>query len=160
MDTRTMRDLAAVVAAGAGVLLLAALSAGWFAVRVAVAGVVDIDVNASGWGQTGTVAGLLTIAMLISMISPLRHEGAVGFGQALTTALLGIGAFGFTIARALGGEASVTTPASAVQVHATLWPAYAGVALGAVMAGAATIALVLVSRGARAPSPMFRHSMT
>jgi len=34
MDRKTMRDLAAVVAAGAGVLLLATLSAAWFEVRV------------------------------------------------------------------------------------------------------------------------------
>jgi hypothetical protein len=157
MDKRTIRDVAAVVAAGAGVLLLAALSAGWYSVKVAVVGVVDINANASGWGQLGTAAGLLTIAMLISMIRPLRHEGAVSPAQALTTGLLGLGAFGFTVARALGGSASVTTSATAVQIHATLWPAYAGIALGAIVACAATVALVLVMGGARASSPMFEH---
>jgi hypothetical protein len=156
MDRRTARDIAAVVAAGAGVLLLAALSAGWFAVEVAVAGVIRIDVDASGWGRLGTVAGLLTIAMLIAMIGPLRHEGAVALPRAMTTALLALGAFGFTVARAMSGSATVNTTATAVQAHATLWPAYLGVALGALMACAATTALVLVMRGARDPSPIFR----
>ena len=154
MDKRTMRDVAAAVAAGFGVLLLADLSLGWYAVKVAVAGVVDIDVNAGGWGQFGTVAGLLTLAMLIYMIRPIRQDGAVSLVQAVVTAVLGLGAFGFTVARALNGSASVTTMATTVQVHSTLWPAYAGIALGAIMAGAVITALVLVMRGATAPSPV------
>jgi hypothetical protein len=152
MDKRTIRDVAAAVAAGFGVLLLADLSLGWYGVKVTVAGVVDIDVNAVGWGQFGTVAGLLTIAMLIYMIRPMRHEGAVSLTQAIVTAVLGLGAFSFTVARALNGSASVTTMTTTVQVHSTLWPAYAGIALGVVMAGAAITALVLVMLGARAPS--------
>jgi len=152
MDKRTIRDVAAAVAAGVGVLLLADLSLGWYGVKVAVAGVVNIDVNASGWGQLGTVAGLLTIAMLIYMIRPMRHEGAVSLTQAVVTAVLGLGAFGFTVARALNGSASVTTMTTTVQVHSTLWPAYVGIALGAIMAGAVITALVLVMRGATARS--------
>lgn len=154
MDKRTVRDVAAAVAAGVGVLLLADLSLGWYAVKVAVAGVINIDVNASGWGHFGTVAGLLTIAMLIYMIRPIRHDGAVSLAQAVVVAVLGLGAFGFTVARALNGSASVTTMTTTVQVHSTLWPAYAGIALGAIMAGAAITALVFVMRGARAPSPV------
>jgi len=152
MDKRTIRDVAAAVAAGAGVLLLADLSLGWYGVKVAVAGVVNIDVNASGWGQLGTVAGLLTLAMLIYMIRPMRHDGAVSLTQAVVTAVLGLGAFGFTVARALNGTASVTSMTTTVQVHSTLWPAYAGIGLAAIMAGAAITALVLVMRGATAPS--------
>ena len=154
MDKRTIRDAAAAVAAGVGVLLLADLSLGWYEVKVAVAGVVDINVNAGGWGHFGTVAGLLTIAMLIYMIRPMRHDGAVTLAQAVVTAVLGLGAFGFTVARALNGSASVTTMATTVQVHATLWPAYVGIVLAAIMAGAAITALVLVMRGATTPSPV------
>jgi hypothetical protein len=154
MDRRTIRDVAAAVAAGVGVLLLADLSLGWYGVKVAVAGVVNIDANASGWGQFGTVGGLLTIAMLIYMIRPMRNDGAVSLAQAVVTAVLGLGAFGFTVARALNGSASVTTMTTTVQVHSTLWPAYAGIALGAIMASAAITALVLVMRGATTPSPV------
>ena len=152
MDRRTIRDVAAAVAAGVGILLLADLSLGWYGVKVAVAGVVNIDVTASGWGQMGTVAGLLTLAMLIYMIRPMRHDGSVSLTQAAVTAVLGLGAFGFTVARALNGAASVNTSTTAVHVHSTLWPAYAGIALGAVIAGAVITALVLVMRGATTPS--------
>jgi hypothetical protein len=44
--------------------------------------------------------------------------------------------------------------ATTVQVHATLWPAYVGIVLAAIMAGAAITALVLVMRGATTPSPV------
>jgi len=154
MDRRTIRDVAAAVAAGVGVLLLADLSLGWYGVKVAAAGVVDINVSAGGWGHFGTVAGLLTIAMLVYMIRPMRRDGAVSLVQAAVTAVLGLGAFGFTVARALNGSASVTTMTTTVQIHSTLWPAYVGIVLGAIMAGAAITALVFVMRGATAPSPV------
>jgi hypothetical protein len=159
MDDRTIRDTAAAVAAGVGVLLLADLSLGWYDVKVAVTDIVAVTATASGWGQTGTVAGLLTLAMLIYMIRPLRRDGAVGLAQAAVTAVLGLGAFGFATARALTGVASVTTPSTAVQVQSTLWPAYVGIALGAILAGATITALVLVLRGATAPSSLAHRSM-
>jgi len=152
MDKRTIRDVAAAVAAGAAVLLLADLSLGWFSVRVAVAGVVDVSANATGWGGTGTVAGLLGLAMLVAMIRPLRRDGAVTLARAAVTGVLGLGAFGFTVARALNGTASVTTPATAVHVQSTLWPAYVGIVLGGLVAAGVITALVLVMQGARAPS--------
>lgn len=158
MDRKTIRDVAAATAAGGGVLLLADLSLGWYEVRVAVTGVLDIDATASGWGHIGTVAGLLTLAMLVYMIRPIRRDGAVTLAQAVVTAVLGLGAFGFTVARALSGVASVTTPATTVQVQSTLWPAYAGIALAAIVAAGVITALVLVMRGARAPSPVVHHT--
>lgn len=156
MDKRTIRDVAATVAAGSGVLLLADLSTGWYRVKVAVAGVVDVNGTANGWGGLGTVAGLLTIAMLVYMIRPVRGDGTVGFVQAAVTAMLGLGAFGFTVARALTGVASVTTPATSVQVQSTLWPAYVGIALATIIAGSVITALVLVMRGATTRSPVTR----
>jgi len=152
MDKRTIRDVAAAVAAGAGVLLLADLSLGWFGVKVAVAGVVDINATAAGWGQVGTVAGLLVLAMLVTMIRPLRRDGSVTLARAAVTGVLGLGAFGFTIARALNGTASVTTTTTAVRVQSTLWPAYVGIVLGAIVAGGVITALVLVMQGVRSPS--------
>ena len=152
MDRRTIRDVAAAVAAGAAVLLLADLSLGWFSVKVAVAGVVDVSANATGWGSTGTVAGLLALAMLVGMIGPVRREGSVTLARAAATGVLGLGAFGFTVARALDGVASVTTPVTAVQVQATQWPTYVGIVLGAAVAGGMITALVLVMQGVRAPS--------
>ena len=76
MDRRTIRDVAAAVAAGAGVLLLADLSLGWYEVKVTAGSVVDITANATGWGHAGTVAGLLAIAMLVYMIRlSVRQRG-------------------------------------------------------------------------------------
>lgn len=154
MNRHTMRDAAAAVAAGAGILLLADLSTGWYTVRVAVAGVIDLEADASGWGGLGTVAGLLTLAMLVSMIRPLRHDGAVTLAQAVATGVLGLGAFGFAVARALTGTASVTTVETAVHVNSTLWPAYCGIALAALMAAGVIAALALVLQGVRASSPL------
>jgi hypothetical protein len=158
MDARTIRDIAAAVAAGAGVLLLADLSLGWYEVRVAVAGTVDITATTSGWGQAGALAGLLTLAMLISMIRPMRRDGTVDVTQAVLTAVLGLGAFAFTVARALTGTASITTPVTAVEIQSALWPAYVGIALGAIVAGAVITTLVLVLRGATTPSPLAHRS--
>jgi hypothetical protein len=152
MDRRTTRDVAAAVAAGAGVLLLADLSLGWHDVNVAAGGVVDISTTSSGWSGIGLVAGLLTIAMLVYMARPMRHEGAVDVAQAALTAVLGLGAAAFTIVAALTGSASISVPVTAVEVGNTLWPAYVGIVLAVVVAGAAAAAFALVARGATKPS--------
>ena len=153
MEKTTVRDVAAASAAGAGVLLLADLSLGWHEVTVETAGLVRVSTTSSGWTNLGLVAGLLTIAMLLDMMRPLRRGGFVDLLQAAVTAALGIAVAGFTIAAALTDSASITAPETAVEIGSRLWPAYAGIGIGAFVAAAAVTAFVLVMRGATAPSP-------
>jgi hypothetical protein len=152
MDGRSIRDVAAAVGAGAGVLLLADLSLGWYSVTVSVGGVVNVEAASSGWTNIGVVAGLLTIAMLVYMIRPLPRAGRIDLVQAAVTAALGVAVPGFTIAAAFRGTASITAPATAVEVGSRLWPAYAGIGLSAIVAVATLTALVEVLRGFTAPS--------
>lgn len=152
MDGRTIRDVAAAVAAGAAVLLLADLSLGWHSVKVTSAGIVDIEATSSGWTNVGLVAGLVTIALLVYMIRPLRRAGAIDLVQAAVTAVLGLAALGFTIAAALAGSASVSAPEAAVEVGSRLWPAYAGIGIAAVVAAGTLTALAEVLRGVTAPA--------
>jgi hypothetical protein len=152
MDGRTIRDVAAAVAAGAGVLLLADLSLSWYSVSVTAAGITEIEATSSAWAGIGLVAGLLTLAMLVYMLRPVRRAGAVDLVQAAVTAALGLGVFGFTVAAALTGSASITTPATSVEVGSRLWPAYVGMGLGAVVAAGVLVALVQVLRGVTAPA--------
>jgi hypothetical protein len=151
MDGRTIRDAAAAVAAGAGVLLLADLSLGWYSVKVASGGVVEIDATANGWTNVGVVAGLVTIAMLVYMIRPMRRPGPIDFVQAVVTAALGLAVFGFTTAAALTASASVSTPGALVEVGSRLWPAYGGIGLCAVVAAGTLVALAELLRGVTAP---------
>lgn len=152
MERRTIRDVAAACAAGTGVLLLADLSLGWRTARVTTAGIVDIQATSSGWAGVGLVAGLVTIAMLVYMIRPLRHTASIDVVQATVTAVLGLAAFGFTTAAAFTGSASVTVPEAAVEIGSRLWPAYAGIGLAAVVAASTLTALVEVVRGVTAPA--------
>ena len=156
MELTTLRDVAAAGAAGAGVLLLADLSLGWHEVRVETSDLVSISTTSSGWTNLGLVAGLLTIAMLLFMIRPLRRTGSVDLLHAAVTAALGVAVAGFTIAAALTGSASITAPDTAVEVGSSLWPAYVGIGIGAFLAAAAVTAFVLVMRGATAPSSAAR----
>jgi hypothetical protein len=152
MKGRMIRDLAAALAAGAGVLLLADLSLGWYSVSVSVAGVSEVKATASGWSNVGVVSGLLTIAMLVYMIRPIRYAGAIDFMQAAVTAALGLAALGFTIAAALTTTASITAPETAIEVGSRLWPAYVGIGLGACVAAGTLTALFAFLRGVTAPS--------
>lgn len=152
MDTRTVRDAAAAVAAGGAVLLLVDLSLGWHGVTVSGGGLVDVSATSSGWAGPGLVAGLLAIALLVSIVRPLRRDGAVDEGQAATTALIALAAAGFTIGAALTGSVSINAPGAAVQVGSRLWPAYAGIALAAAVALAAAAACALVLAGATSPA--------
>lgn len=152
MDGRKIRDVAAGIAAGAGVLLLVDLSLAWYSVRVTSAGIVNVKATSSGWTSVGLIAGLVTIAMLVYMIRPARHAGSIDFVQAVVTAGLGIAALCFTTAAALTGSASVSVPETAVEVGSKLWPAYAGIGLGALVAVGTLTAFVEVLRGVTAPS--------
>jgi hypothetical protein len=152
MDARSIRDVAAAVAAGAGLLLLADLSLDWYSVSVTAAGITTIKTAASGWTDIGFVAGLLTIAMLLFMIRPTRRSGEVDVVQAAVTGGLALAVLGFTIAAALTGTASITAPATDIQVGSTLWPAYVGIGLAAAVAAGALTAAVEVLRGVTAPS--------
>jgi hypothetical protein len=152
MDGRTIRDVVALVAAAAGVLLLADLSLGWYSVTVRVGGVVNVEASSSGWTNIGVVAGLLTIGMLVYMIRPTRHAGRIDLVQAAVTAALGVAVLGFTVAAAFRGTAAITAPATAVEAGSRLWPAYVGIGLSAVVAAATLTALVEVLRGFTTPS--------
>jgi hypothetical protein len=55
MGGGTIRDVAAAVAAGAGMLLLADLSLGWYPVSVSAGGVVNVEASSSGWTNIGVV---------------------------------------------------------------------------------------------------------
>jgi len=151
MDRRTTRDVAAAVAAGAAVLLLADLSLGWYSVDVSSAGVAWARTSSSGWTNLGLVAGLSAIAMLIYMIRPIRRPGVIDLAQAAITSGLGFTVLGFTIAAALTGSASVTAPETTIQVGSKLWPSYVGIGLSGIVAMATLTALVEVLRGATAP---------
>jgi hypothetical protein len=72
--------------------------------------------------------------------------------HAAVTAALGVAVLGFTVAAAFTGTASVTAPATAVEVGSRLWPVYGGIALSAIVAAATLTALVEVLRGFTAPS--------
>ena len=152
MNGRTIRDVAAAVAAGAGVLLLADLSLGWQSVTVTTAEIVTVKATSSGWTNVGLVAGLVTIAMIVYMIRPVRHAGSIDLMQAAVTAVLGIAAFGFTVAAAFTGSTSISAPETAVEVGSRLWPVYVGIGLAAVVAAGVLTALVEVMRGVTAPA--------
>jgi hypothetical protein len=152
MTRETWRDLAAAVAAVAAVLLLVDLGLGWYEVKVSTAGITAISASSSGWSGVGLVAGLVTIALLVYMIRPLRREADMDAVQAALTCVLGVAVLTLTLAAALTGSASVTSPAAAVEVSTRLWPAYIGIGLAAVVAVGASAAFALFMAGATAPA--------
>ncbi len=134
-------------------ILLADLSLSWYSVSVTAAGITTIKTATSGWTNIGVAAGLVAIALLVFMIRPARHSGAIDFVQGAVTGALGLAVLGFTVAAAFTSTTSITAPATAITAGSRLWPAYAGIGLAAVLVAGTLTALVEVLRGVTAPSP-------
>jgi hypothetical protein len=118
---------ASLVTAAAASLLLVDLFLGWQRVAMQMGGFLYVGATASGWSGWGALAGVCAIAVLVVIIAR---------GPAPAVAALALGAVLFTAVAVLAGHAHVDVgaPMMRAQVHTTLWPAWAGLALAGVMA--------------------------
>lgn len=154
MDARTLYRGSALAAIALATLLLVDLFLGWQEVRVDVAGVVRTTETASGWGAFGLVAGALALALVLLELQTLRR-GVEELGRReLGAVALALGTFLAVAVQALTGDVSVSVAAVAVEVEATRWPAYAGIALSL---GLVAATLAPFAGSVRAPHGAMPH---
>ena len=148
MSSEALKQRVRPVIAVSATLFVVDLFLDWQRVAVQMPAV-DVRGTANGWGGWGALAGVCALALLTLAI--------VGRSSAATVAL-GLGALVFTALEVLAGHASVDVGASMMRVHVdtTLWPAWVGLALAGVMAGAAAIPYLAVP-GERTPTTIAPH---
>jgi hypothetical protein len=124
---------------GLAVLFLITLSLDWHrtSVRVLLAEG-DAEAASSGWSGWGLVAGLCALA-IVGLELDRQFRGRSHEGQTLVDLGLAVGAAIATVAAVFTGDASVSAGASGVEVGTTLWPAWVGLVLAALMVVAALV---------------------
>ena len=139
---------------GGAFLLLADLFLDWSTATVDVAGAVTVEAGTSAWGGWGAAAGLLLIAFLIIEISMFLGWVVATARLLSAAALIALAAAAFTYIEFFTGTTSVNVgSAVSVAVDDRLWPAWLGLALATIVAGAAVTRLaLLVERPVAPPS--------
>jgi hypothetical protein len=126
------------VALAASLLLAADLLLPWQSASVRVGDAVALEATSIGWDGVGLVAGVGALVVAVASGSALaggrEHPRLV-----LTAALTALAA---TVLAAFAESATVVVPAAevAVQADSARWPAWVGLALALVAAGAALVA--------------------
>jgi hypothetical protein len=138
MDLGALKRASELALLGLAVLFLIALSLDWHRTTVEVLGEGDAEAASSGWSGWGLLAGFCALAIVgLELDRQLRkrsHEG-----QALVDLGLALGAALATVTAVFTGDASVSAGAVGVEVGSTLWPAWAGLVLAALMVVAALV---------------------
>jgi hypothetical protein len=134
------RRLAYAAVLVASLLLAADLFLTWQSASVRVGDAVVLDAGSSGWDGPGFVAGiaaLVAAALSGTVLARGREHPRILLGAALT-------ALAATALAAFAEGATVVVPEAAVAVQAdsTRWPAWVGLGLAVVAAGAALVAHV------------------
>jgi hypothetical protein len=141
---RVLHSARAVVIVGS-VLLLVLLALSWWKVSVTVAGT-TVDAGTPGWSGIGLLAGACLVALLAAELVQKNSFKRV-------RALLALGAFAGVVASFFTGSASASYGnAVVVDTSSAGWPAYAALAVSAVIVVAA-FADALVHETARLPLP-------
>jgi hypothetical protein len=139
MSERFDRITAALVLGGA-LALLGDLFLDWRNVTVDLP-LVHVDAGSSGWASWGAIAGVLVLGLIgweIARRLGVRTAGADGI-----SAILALGTLVFVVVRFLEDATDVSVAATVdVGESARQWPAYVGVVLAVVVAGAALTRLV------------------
>lgn len=120
-------------------LYLGVLFLDWHRVKVEVGGVVDVEQAGSGWSDWGFVAGGIAVALVVLVLMRLRKDETATPGRLFTELSLAIALFVFTVAAVFTGDVSVTSGPVGVEVETTLWPAWVGFVLSALIVVAAAV---------------------
>jgi hypothetical protein len=129
---------------------LGALFLDWQRVTVDVAGVVHVEETTIGWNGWGFLAGLIALALLTLMFADAPRSTT---GEVLVSGFVPGALVLATALAVFTGDADTSIAgAVAVEVDTSLWPAWLGLALAVIAAGAYLVELFF-----RLPRPRTHH---
>ena len=133
MDLEALKRVSERVLLVAALLFLVVLFLDWHRTSVVILAEGDAETGSSGWSGWGLLAGFFALAIvgleLDRVVRRRTHEG-----QAFVDLILAVGLALATVAAVFTGDTSVGNGAG------TLWPAWVGLGLAAVMLLAAYVA--------------------
>jgi hypothetical protein len=151
MPHTTSRRIAQGVVLASSIALVLDLSLDWQAARVMMGGIVDVRAGSSGWAGIGAIAGLAAIGVIVAELARLAGRGerpVLVLGGALT-------ALAATVPAVVATRASTVDMSWAMRVDAnvTRWPAWTGLGLATLAAGAALYVVAVSPRPGSRTAP-------
>jgi hypothetical protein len=142
MGLRAVERAARVLLLASVLVFLVVLFLDWHRTSVRVAVAADVSAASSGWSGWGLLAGFFALALVGFELDDRFRRRAPRRERALVDQVLATGLALATVAAVFTGDASVSAGAVGVEVARTLWPAWTGLALAAVVVFAAFVAAV------------------
>lgn len=121
------------------VLYIGVLLLDWRRVSVEVAGVVDVEQTSTGLSNRGIVAGVIAVALVVLTLARIRGDTLASHRRLLAELILAVGLLVFTVVAMFTGDVNVSAGPVGIEVETTLWPAWVGLFLAAVIVVAAAV---------------------
>jgi hypothetical protein len=152
MGLRAVERAARFVLLASVAFFLVLLFLDWHRTSVQVLGDPDAVAASSGWSGWGLLAGCFALALMGFELDDRLRRRAPRRERALVDQVLATGLALATVAAVFTGDASVSAGTVGVEVARTLWPAWTGLVLAAVVVFAAFLAALADAEAAK-PHP-------
>jgi hypothetical protein len=139
MNLPTLKRASTLVVLWSTVLYIGVLLLDWRRVSVEVAGVVDVEQTSSGLSNWGIVSGVIAVALVVLTLARIRGGAPASPRRLLAELILAVGLLVFTVAAMFTGDVNISAGAVGIEVETTLWPAWVGLFLAAVIVVAAAV---------------------
>jgi hypothetical protein len=139
MNLPALKRASTLVVLWSTVLYIGVLLLDWRRVSVEVAGVVDVEQTSSGLSNWGVVAGVIAVALVVLTLARIRGDTPATPRRLLAELILAVGLLVFTVVAMFTGDVNVSAGPVGIEVETTLWPAWVGLFLAAVIVVAAAV---------------------
>lgn len=139
MNLPALKRASTLVVLWSTVLYIGVLLLDWRRVSVEVAGVVDVEQTSSGLSNWGIVAGVIAVALVVLTLARIRGDAPASRRRLLAELILAVGLLVFTVVAMFTGDVNVSAGPVGIEVETTLWPAWVGLFLAAVIVVAAAV---------------------
>lgn len=158
MNLPALRRASTLAVLWSAVLYLAVLLLDWRRVSVEIGGAVDVEQTSSGLSNSGIVSGGIAVVLVVLTLQRIGRDTPASPGRLLAELVLAVGLLVFTVVAIFTGDVNISAGPVGIEVDTTLWPAWLGLFLSAVIVVAAAVdAAPEVSRPAhprlRGPQP-------
>ena len=121
------------------VLYLGVLLLDWRRVSVEIGGVVDVEQSSSGLSNSGIVSCGIAVVLVALTLQRIGRDTPASPRRLLAELVLAVGLLVFTVVAIFTGDVNITAGPVGIEVNTTLWPAWLGLVLSAVIVAAAAV---------------------